>query len=426
MSLRFIHAADIHLGNEQYGVAERYNDFTRALMWLTDQALEQRVAFVLLAGDLFNKLAVAPRTLFVATRALRRLADAGIRSIAIEGNHERSHQPDRFNWLNYLAHSGLLTLLSPVFTESGMELVPVDAVEGHGSYVDLPGGVRVIGLPFLGASTSRVVADLAASLPELPGPRPAFVILMLHSGLEGVLPNYAGGVTRTQLAPLRPHIDYVAMGHIHKPFEQDDWVYNPGSLETNSTLEVPWTDRGCYLVELDDSQPARHRATHLVNPRRPFVQLGLEADAYRTAKELYAALERLLVGYAPVHDAAQRPVVFLRLHGNLRFSPLALEPARLESLVTRALNPLHYALNNEVAAPSELAPLTEGLGAAELERQVLVQLVENDAQLHGQGERWADMLVRVKQLAVERSAPEEIVSELRAFQRSLDTEAAPC
>ncbi|NLG28464.1 MAG: DNA repair exonuclease [Chloroflexi bacterium] len=426
MGLRFIHAADIHLGNEQYGVDERYNDFTRALVWLTDQALTQRVAFVLLAGDLFNKLAVAPRTLFVATRSLQRLADAGIRTIAVEGNHERSHQQDRFNWLDYLAHSGLLTLLRPVFTDSGMELLPIDPVDGHGSYIDLPGGVRVIGLPFLGASTSRVVADLVPLLPELPGPRPAFTILMLHSGLEGVLPNYAGGVTRTQLAPLRPHIDYVAMGHIHKPFEQDDWVFNPGSLETNGTLEVPWTDRGCYVVDLDDSRPARHRVTRVVNPRRPFVQLSLEADAYRTTEELYGALERLLAGATPAQDAAQRPVVFLRLHGNLSFSPLALEPARLESLVTRALNPLHYALNNEVSAPGELAPLTEGLGAAELERQVLVQLAENDVQFRGQGERWADMLVRVKHMAVERSAPEEIVSELRAFQRSLDTEAAPC
>jgi len=48
--VKFLHVADIHLGFEQYGVRERFNDFSRTFLWLMDFAREQEVDFVLLAG----------------------------------------------------------------------------------------------------------------------------------------------------------------------------------------------------------------------------------------------------------------------------------------------------------------------------------------------------------------------------------------
>ena len=51
--MKFIHAADLHLGYRQYGLAERFNDFSRVFRHIVDQAIEQQVDFVLLAGDLF-------------------------------------------------------------------------------------------------------------------------------------------------------------------------------------------------------------------------------------------------------------------------------------------------------------------------------------------------------------------------------------
>ena len=59
---KFIHAADIHLdsplrGLEQYEgvpVQEIRNAARRALSNLVDLALDQKVAFVLIAGDLYD------------------------------------------------------------------------------------------------------------------------------------------------------------------------------------------------------------------------------------------------------------------------------------------------------------------------------------------------------------------------------------
>src|SRR5205085_423416 len=83
-------------------------------------------------------------------------------------------------------------------------------------------------------------------------------------------------------------VDYLALGHVHKPFEFYDWMYNPGSTETCGAEESLWEDRGYYYVQIDtdiadsmdedvtDSDQSPHRATHLVSTRRPFVRHELE------------------------------------------------------------------------------------------------------------------------------------------------------
>ena len=66
MRASFIHIADTHLGHEQYGVRERFNDFSRAFWDITDEAVKRQVDFVVIAGDLFNKRAIDALTLIHA------------------------------------------------------------------------------------------------------------------------------------------------------------------------------------------------------------------------------------------------------------------------------------------------------------------------------------------------------------------------
>jgi len=51
---------------------------------------------------------------------------------------------------------------------------------------------------------------------------------------------------------------------------------------------------------------------------------------------------------------------------------------------------------------------------------VLCELVERDLRCRGQGERWAELILQLKHMALARSAPERIVAELRGFQETLD------
>src|SRR5690348_6799778 len=94
MRASFIHLADTHLGYEQYGVRERFNDFSRAFWEIMDEAANRPVDFVVIAGDLFNKRAIDALTLIHAVEGLKKLKEKGIPVIAIEGNHDRSYYRD--------------------------------------------------------------------------------------------------------------------------------------------------------------------------------------------------------------------------------------------------------------------------------------------------------------------------------------------
>ncbi|HBE26629.1 MAG TPA: DNA repair exonuclease, partial [Ktedonobacter sp.] len=109
MRASFIHIADTHLGYEQYGVRERFNDFSRAFWDIMDEAARRPVDFVVIAGDLFNKRAIDAQTLIHAIEGLKKLKEQGIPVIAIEGNHDRSYYRDGISWLQFLCHQGYLT-----------------------------------------------------------------------------------------------------------------------------------------------------------------------------------------------------------------------------------------------------------------------------------------------------------------------------
>ncbi len=111
----FVHTADNHLGYEQYGVKERFNDFTRAFWGIVDDAIARKADLFVIAGDLFNKRAIDARTLMHAQQGLERLRDAGIPAVAIEGNHDRSYYRDGVSWLEFLCWQKLLILLNPYF-----------------------------------------------------------------------------------------------------------------------------------------------------------------------------------------------------------------------------------------------------------------------------------------------------------------------
>src|SRR5947199_9822411 len=117
MRASFIHVADTHLGYDQYSVRERFNDFSRAFWSIMDDAVERRVDFVVIAGDLFNKRAIDAQTLIHAIEGLKKLKDKGIPVIAIEGNHDRSYYRDGTSWLQFLYYKGYLILLHPLMRD---------------------------------------------------------------------------------------------------------------------------------------------------------------------------------------------------------------------------------------------------------------------------------------------------------------------
>lgn len=436
MKARFLHVADCHLGYKQYNLFERYNDFARAFIHIMQKAVEERVDFVLLAGDLFQKRSIDALTLNQAMTGLERLQQANIPCIAIEGNHELAYYDDQVSWLEFLSHRKLLTLLNPQFVDGAPQLTPYNGRQG--AYIDPLPGLRVFGLKYSGASTARAITAYADALATMGNDQQKdaqsdapieYTILMAHTGVEGMMSGDVGGLSHRVLAQVRPHVNYMALGHIHQPFVVDDWVYNPGSPETCSMMEASWPERGYFLVEVDtetpvaaaepndaDARPILHRAQLCTNPRRTFLRYSIKTDLYDSPEALYQYCGDFLARKArdDGRTVQSEPVIELQLTGVLPFERSALDTSRLEELVRNVFSPLHVHIRN-LSRPAEFAvEYDEGISRAELEQQVLTELLSRDARFRQRSDSWTQLALSLKKMVLGDASVESVLQELDA------------
>jgi len=73
--MNFIHASDFHLGYSQYGLEERFRDYARAFQSVIKYAIDHRVEFILISGDLFHKRNINAPTYLQAYKVLRELKE---------------------------------------------------------------------------------------------------------------------------------------------------------------------------------------------------------------------------------------------------------------------------------------------------------------------------------------------------------------
>jgi DNA repair exonuclease SbcCD nuclease subunit len=426
MRAKFLHFADCHLGYRQYNLAERFNDFGRAFHFIVNTAIEEQVNFVLLAGDLFHKRSIDALALNQAMSALERLRNAQIPCIAVEGNHEHAYFDDYISWMEFLSYRQMIVLLDAKYTEGKPELKAFK--RPRGSYFDPLEGVRVHGLRYHGAGTAKAIDAYAAALCDLPREGVKYNIFLTHAGIEGEV-DQMGGLSMREWSCLREHTDYVALGHIHKPFTRDDWIYNPGSPETCSSTEAAWRERGYFLVEVDtDRQEGpKHAATLRANPRRPFERIFLKTDLYETPDALYKQVHELMsrrardLGPARLQDGNQ-PVVALHLQGLLNFDRSALSVSHLEAMAKELLNALHPLVHNEThGADYEIAPGVT-MNRQTLERYVLADLFSRDARFAPRSRKWARLALDLKSLTLDGAAPEAILEELEHRMARIENE----
>lgn len=455
MKTRFLHCADIHLGYLQYGHKDRFNDFAAAFNAVVDKAtgvyqprqdkqilcfdeeIEGPVDFVILAGDLFHKRAIDALTLNQAMRALRRLRDAGIPCVAVEGNHERAYYEDTIGWMKFLALQDLIILLDAEIEEDGFELHPWDAKRRHGAYYEPKPGVRVYGLRYYGASTGVAINSYVAALAALPKDDVEYSIFVTHAGVEGEMDDKAGGVAFRQWTGLRNHIDYVALGHFHKPFILDCWIHNPGSPEACSISESIWSPRGYLVVDVDTATPldenGNHQRTVQGNPpRRAFRQYSYKTDHAQSLDDLMAQLTEFVERKArdlAMELAASRlettpPVIELYLTGVLPFERRLLDIGAIEMMVRKAFQPLVAQVKSLLQSADFAIDSGEAPTRVELEQNVFSSLFGRDVRFAGNAARWTQAALSLRQMALSGAPPDAILDELAGHLRAIDDDAA--
>lgn len=289
-SFRFLHAADLHLDSPLRGLdadrsapAARIRGASReALSALVELAIAEAVDFVVIAGDLYDGDWSDFRTGQVLVAALARLTRAGIRVVAIRGNHDAESQITRELRLPEGA-----TLLSTRRPESVV-------LAEH--------GVVLHGQSF---ASRDVTENLALGYPP---PRPGmFNLALLHTAATG-RPGHASYAPCTVEQLARHGHDYWALGHIHtrEVVLRDPWIVFPGNLQGRHINEAG--GKGASIVTVREGRVAavEHRALDVVRWQRVAVDCAGAADED-------AVLNRVVRAVGEAVDAADGRLLALRL-----------------------------------------------------------------------------------------------------------------
>ncbi|MEA2089174.1 MAG: DNA repair exonuclease [Thermoproteota archaeon] len=257
----FVHVADLHLGYTQYNLDVRRVDFDRVFQELVDKTIELNPDFMIIAGDVFHHARPSNITLENAITNLRRLKDARIPVLAVDGSHDSAPNVITGTILNPLDRAGLIYYLPR-----------------HENACWRNENCYVYGVPNF--RTKRKTEELLPAFLEQNEPNPdssIFNIFVFHMALDlpKVTPPYIEAEATPELLP--DGFNYYAAGHIHKPsktsFKNGLLVYS-GCTETVNHEDAN-VEKGFYHVEVNERGVPKLHRIKLETPRRFIV---LEAE----------------------------------------------------------------------------------------------------------------------------------------------------
>jgi len=410
--MRFLHLADVHLGCRRYNLDERTKDFFRA--WydvIENHAIPNKVDFILIAGDFFDRRNIDPQAMNHAIAGLERLKEAGIAVVAIEGNHDQRDAVSEHSWMRSLSEWGFIKLLEPVRGREGhLELVAWNEEERAGSYIDIK-GARIFGSHWYGASATAAIPILAEALRRA-SEDGRFNILMLHTDVEGQTNRPIPAVPVAKLKELKSLVDYLALGHTHKKFDLDGWAFNPGALEPTSIDEYK-EERGAFLVEVDDAH--KIKATYIDDYiQRPFQRLIFDVSGAEDAEAVHEGVMKMVEREARSFDESKdrlAPIIEITLRGQLGFKNSLLQITRLRDEARERTGALHVMIRNQ-SVPVEYA-VAAGLDAQaprhERERRIIEDLIARDNRFKSRAHEIAELVIEAKRQALSNEPPDKIL-----------------
>ncbi|MDA3868990.1 MAG: DNA repair exonuclease [Gammaproteobacteria bacterium] len=271
---KFIHAADVHLDSPLTGL-ERYEGApvdeirgaTRhAFDNLINLAIEEKVDFVLLAGDLYDGDWKDYNTGLYFMERMGRLQEAGIRVYMITGNHDASSQ---------ITKNLRLPDNVTVFSINAPEQVVLEDLK-----------VAIYGQGF---ATRAVTDDISQAYPQ--GDTQYFNIGLLHTCLTGK-PGHESYAPCTVDGLRSKRYQYWALGHVHKRevVSQQPWIVFPGNIQGRHIREIG--AKGCTLVTVDHGEVAEVEHRNLDVMRWALCELDVANTD--TADEVYDTISAAL------------------------------------------------------------------------------------------------------------------------------------
>jgi exonuclease SbcD len=303
--MRLLHTSDWHIGRSLHGT-DLLAEQEQVLGGLAAVVAAEGVEVVVVAGDVYDRAVPSADATAVLSRVVAKLRRAGATVVLTPGNHDSARRLGAFSEL--LAVGGL-----HVRAETQRLDEPLLLTDAHGE-------VAIYGLPYLEPEVARfelglpgarsheaVLAEamnrVRADLFLRPGARS---VVLAHAFVGGGQPSDSerdisvGGVDLVPAAVF-DGVDYVALGHLHRPQTLSPRVRYSGSPLAYSFGEAG-QQKQAWLVDLDATGLAGVRPVPLPTPRGLTVLTG--------------ELEQLLAD--PAHDAVQEHFVSARLTDAIR------------------------------------------------------------------------------------------------------------
>ncbi|WP_040338443.1 exonuclease SbcCD subunit D [Candidatus Blastococcus massiliensis] len=307
--MRLLHTSDWHLGRTLHGT-DLLAEQEAVLGGLAQVVAAESVDAVVIAGDVYDRAVPSADATAVLDRVVGRLLSAGAQVILTPGNHDSARRLGTFSGL--LATAGLHVRAATQALDE-----PVLLSDEHGD-------VAVYGIPYLEPEVARHELGLDAKAEGARGHQGVLTAAMdriradlfLRPGVRSVVLAHAfvgGGVPTdserdicvggVDLVPagVFDGVDYVALGHLHRP-----QTLSPRLRYSGSPLAYSFGEAGqqkqAWLVELDAGGLGEVRPVPLPAPRQLSVLTGELA-------ELLAA---------PEHAAAEEHFVSARLTDAVR------------------------------------------------------------------------------------------------------------
>lgn len=402
---QFIHAADIHLDSPLRGLSS-FDDAPvdqirtatrRAFENLVDLAIRESVAFVLIAGDLWDGTwpDAAPGLFFI--KQAKRLREMGIPIYVVKGNHDAENTLTRD--LRFPDNVHMFGHLRP-------ETLRPDALN-----------VAIHGQSF---REKNITSDLAGRYPPaVPG---AFNIGVLHTCLDGDARHYAYAPASVDMLAVKGY-QYWALGHVHqrRALERDGVsIVFPGNLQGRYIPETG--PKGCEVVSVDDDFKISSRFEPLDVVR--WLEESVDLSEAKTLDDVDRLVTEALEAAKDSHSG-RLIAVRLHLHGTTELAP-ELAQARdlrdrlngiaidlgeiwLERILLETLPPESA---QQVPLADEIRELVEEIAAADsTTREWMKEFAGLQAQLTGD----------LAELEVARA-----ISDPEAFQKLLRRCAAIC
>jgi len=331
--MKLLHFADAHIDMANYGRHDpetglplRVLDFLKSLDFIVDAAVNEKVDLVIFAGDAYKDRAPAPTFQREWGKRIMRLSKAGIPALLLVGNHDLSPALGRANAIQEfttLEIPHVRVLDRPQFLRADELGLPVQVIALP--WVSRSGLTAALDLGE--ADAAEVYTRLEQNLTELvygwlEQADPALpVILTAHASVQGAVYGSERSVMLGADLVLPgslvkdPRLDYVALGHIHKPQNLNENahppVIYPGSIERVDFGEAG-DDKFFIIAEIEKQKTKIE--WRKIETIRPFVDRRVKLDSDQNVTErlkaalpgpagLEGAIVRLTVEYARDWDS---------------------------------------------------------------------------------------------------------------------------